>query len=437
MGIHPQGRQPLHVTSIHIKGGRLVDPKNGVDAKQDVFVADGRIAALGKPPAGFRAARTIDASGLVVCPGLIDLSARLREPGFEYKATLESEMQAAVAGGVTSLACPPDTDPPLDEPGLVEMLKHRAKSLNLAHVYPLGALTWKLAGERLTEMVVLRDAGCVAFSHADTPLPDTQVLWRALQYAATFGYPVWLRAEDAWLAKGGVSHDGEIATRLGLPGIPPFAETIALAGLLELVRATGARVHVCRLSTAGAVELMRRAKQEGLPVTCDVAIHHVHLCDMDLGYFDSHCRLEPPLRSQRDRDALARGLAEGSVDCLCSDHTPVDEDGKHLPFAQAEPGATGLELLLPLALKWGHASGLGLAATLARITSEPARVLGVANGRLAPGAPADVVLFDPAAPLQVAPDTLRSQGKNTPFLGYELAGRVRCTIVAGNVVYEQ
>jgi dihydroorotase len=263
------------------------------------------------------------------------------------------------------------------------------------------------------------------------------VLWRALQYAATFGYPVWLRAEDAWLAKGGVSHDGEVATRLGLPGIPPFAETIALATLLELVRATRARVHVCRLSTAGGVELMRRAKQEGLPVSCDVGVHHVHLCDMDLGYFDSHCRLEPPLRSQRDRDALARGLAEGVVDCVCSDHTPVDDDGKHLPFAQAEPGATGLELLLPLTLKWGQAAKLGLAATLARITSEPARILGVASGRLAPGAPADLALFDPAAPLKIAPESLKSQGKNTPFLGYELAGRVRCTIVAGNVVYEQ
>jgi dihydroorotase len=417
---------------LHIKNGRIVDPASGKDGAGEIFIADGRISAEGG-----KADRVIDAKGLVVAPGFIDLAARLREPGYEYKATLESEMDAAVAGGVTSLACPPDTDPPLDEPGLVDMLRRRAKALSRARVYPVGALTVKLQGQALTEMGLLSDAGCVAFSQANAPLADTQVLWRALQYAATFGYPVWLRAEDAWLAKGGVAHDGEIATRLGLPGIPAFAETIALSTVLELVRATGAKVHVCRLSTAGGVELMRRAKQERLPVTCDVAVHHVHLCDMDLGYFDSHCRLEPPLRSQRDRDALARGLAEGVIDCLCSDHTPVDEDGKHLPFAQAEPGATGLELLLPLALKWGHASGLGLAATLARITSEPARVLGVANGRLAPGAPADVVLFDPAAPLQVAPDTLRSQGKNTPFLGYELAGRVRCTIVAGNVVYEQ
>ena len=416
---------------LHIRNARIVDPASGKDGAGDIFVADGKIS----PEAG-KADRVIDAKGLVVAPGLIDLSARLREPGYEYKATLESEMDAAVAGGVTSLACPPDTDPPLDEPGLVDMLRRRAKALSRARVYPIGALTVKLEGETLTEMGQLTDAGCVAFSQANSPLADTQVLWRALQYAATFGYPVWLRVEDAGLAKGGVSHDGEVATRLGLPGIPSFAETVALATLLELVRATRARVHVCRLSTAGAVELMRRAKQEGLPVTCDVAIHHVHLCDMDLGYFDPQCRLEPPLRSQRDRDALSRALAEGVLDCLCSDHTPVDEDGKHLPFALAEPGATGLELLLPLTLKWGQAQRLGLAATLARITSEPARILGVATGRLAPGAPADLVLFDPSAPVRISAETLKSQGKNTPFLGYELAGRVRCTIVEGTVVYE-
>src|SRR5687767_11316090 len=316
-------------------------------------------------------------------------------------------MDAAVAGGVTSLACPPDTDPPLDEPGLVDMLRRRAKALSRARVYPIGALTVKLAGESLTEMGQLSDAGCIAFSQANAPLADTQVLWRALQYAATFGYPVWLRAEDAGLAKGAVSHDGEIATRLGLPGIPSFAETIALATILELVRATGARVHICRLSTAGAVELVRRAKADGLPVTCDVGIHHVHLCDMDLGFFDSQCRLEPPLRSQRDRDALASAVAEGVVDCICSDHTPVDEDGKHVPFAEAEPGATGLELLLPLTLKWGEARKLPLATTLARITCDPARVLGVKSGRIAVGAPADLALFDAAAPVRVAAEALK------------------------------
>ncbi len=415
-----------------IKNARIIDPASGRDGKGDLYIADGKIAEeFAKPE------RTIDAKGLVAAPGLIDIAARLREPGYEYKATLESEMAAALAGGVTSLACPPDTDPPLDEPGLVDMLRRRAKALTKARVYPVGALTVKLEGERLTEMAQLAETGCIAFSQANARLADTQVLWRALQYAATFGFPVWLRAEDPGLAKGGVAHDGEVATRLGLPGIPSFAETIALATILELVRSTRARVHICRLSTAGGVEMMRAAKREGLPVTCDVGIHHLHLCDNDLGYFDANCRLEPPLRSQRDRDALARGLEDGTVDCACSDHTPVDDDGKHLPFAEAEPGATGLELLLPLTLKWGEARKLPLAKTLARITSDAARVLGVGSGRLAAGAPADVVLFDPAATVRISAETLKSQGKNTPFLGYELAGRVRCTIVAGNVVYEQ
>jgi dihydroorotase len=410
----------------------VVDPASGRDGIGDLFVSEGKIVESLKG----RADRIIEAKGLVVAPGFIDLAARLREPGQEYKATLESEMAAAVAGGVTSLACPPDTDPPLDEPGLVDMLRRRAKALTRARVYPVGALTVKLQGEYLTEMGQLAETGCVAFSQGNAPLADTQVLWRSLQYAATFGFPVWLRAEDVWLAKGGVAHDGDVATRLGLPAIPPFAETIALATLLELVRATGARVHVCRLSTAAAVEMVRRAKADGLPVTCDVAAHHVHLCDRDLGYFDAHCRLEPPLRSQRDRDALARGLAEGAIDAMCSDHTPVDEDGKHLPFSEAEPGATGLELLLPLALKWGAAQSLALAPTLARITSEPARVLGVASGRIAAGAPADLAIFDPAAEFRLTPEALKSQGKNTPFMGYALSGRVRCTLVAGTVVYE-
>jgi len=414
-----------------IKGGRVVDPASGRDAPGDVFVADGRIAPPGGTPD-----RTLDARGLVVAPGLIDLAARLREPGYEHKATLESEMDAAVAGGVTSLACPPDTDPPLDEPGLVDMLRRRAKALARARVYPVGALTVKLEGKRLTEMAELAEAGCVAFSQANVPVADAQVLWRALQYAATFSLPVWLRAEDAWLARGGVAHDGEVATRLGLPGIPAFAETIALAQIFELVRATGARVHICRISSAAGVAMLRRAKHDGLPLTCDVGVHHLHLSEMDLGYFDAHCRVEPPFRSQRDREALAAALADGTIDCAVSDHTPVDEDQKLLPFSEAEPGVTGLELLLPLALKWGMDRKLTLAQALARITSEPARILGVAAGRIAAGAPGDLVVFDPDAHWRATPAALKSQGKNSPFLGLELAGRVRATIVAGNVVHE-
>ncbi len=421
---------------IEIRQGRLVDPKHGVDRVASVFVAAGKVAAIGGAPDGWSANRTIDAKGLVVAPGFIDLAARLREPGLEYKATLESEMQAAAAGGVTSLACPPDTDPPLDEPGLVEMLKHRARSLNCAHVYPVGALTVALKGEELTEMGELAEAGCVAFSQAEAPLADTQVLLRAMQYAATFGHRVWLRPQDPYLAKGGVAHDGEVATRLGLPAIPAAAETIALATIFALVRETGVRVHLCRLSTADGVAMVRAAKNEGLPVTCDVAVHHLHLCDVDIGWFDPQCRLVPPLRGTRDRAALRAALADGTIDLVCSDHAPVDDDGKQLPFAEAEPGATGLELLLPLTLKWAAAEKVPLSAALARITAEPAAIIGLDAGHLAVGEPADICVFDPDAHWTVGPLALKSQGKNTPFLGLEVPGRVRITLVGGQVVYE-
>ena len=421
---------------IHIKGGRLIDPKTGADGHQDLFVAGGAIVAIGRSPKGFHAERTIDAKGLVVCPGLVDLSVRLREPGYEYRATLESEMRAAVAGGVTSLACPPDTDPPLDEPALVEMLKSRAKSLNLARVYPLGALTAKLNGERLSEMAELADAGCVAFSQADVSIADTQVLWRAMQYASTFGFPVWLRPQDGFLAQGGVAHDGAVATRMGLPGIPSFAETIALATMLQLARATGTRLHVCRVSTAEAVAMIGRAKKEGQEVSCDVGVHHVHLCEVDIGYFDSHCHLVPPLRGQRDRDALRAGLADGTIDAICSDHAPLDEDVKRMPFGESEPGATGVELLLPLTLRWATEAGVPLAQALGTLTSRPASIMQVDAGAICAGAAADLCVFDPDAHLRVTPESLCSQGKNTPFMGYELPGRVRYTLVAGQVMHE-
>lgn len=422
---------------IHIKNGRLIDPKNGVDAQRDVFIAAGKVVAVGTAPANFGANRVIDASGRVVCPGLVDLAVRLREPGYEYMATLESEMDAAIAGGVTSLACPPDTDPPLDEPGLVEMLKFRAKNLNQAHVYPVGALTVGLKGARLTEMAELRDAGCVAFSQAEAAIADSQVLLHALEYAATFGFPVWLRAQDPALARHGVAHDGEVATRLGLPAIPVTAETVALSTILIIAGATGARIHIARLSSAEGVAMVREAKARGLPVTCDIGIHHAHLSEMDIGYFDPNCHLTPPLRSQRDRDALRAGLADGTIDVLCSDHTPVDEDVKQVPFSEAEPGATGVELLLPLALKWAEESGLGLTAALERITAKPAAILGIDAGHLGVGATADICIFDPENHWRVEPTALKSQGKNTPFSGIEVRGRVTHTLVGGTLVYEK
>jgi len=421
---------------IEISRGRVIDPALELDRVTSVYIAEGAIAGVGEPPREWRADRVIDAGGCIVCPGFVDLAARLREPGLEHKATLESELAAAAAGGVTGLACPPDTDPPLDEPGLVEMLKHRARVINLAHVYPVGALTLGLKGETLAEMSELAEAGCIAFSNADAAMPDTQMLYRATQYAATFGHRVWLRPQEPYLAHGGVAHDGEVATRLGLPGIPVFAETIALSTIFALVRETGVQMHLCRLSSAPGVAMVRAAKTDGLPITCDVDVHHLHLSDVDIGWFNPHANLMPPLRSTRDRDALRAGVADGTIDAICSDHSPVDDDGKQVPFGEAEPGATALELLLPLTLKWAREDEVPLIRALGALTSAPASIIGITTATLRKGNAADVCVFDPAHSWTIRPDALRSQGKNTPYLGLELQGRVRCTLLAGHVVHE-
>ena len=428
---------------ILIQNGRVIDPASGLDQTCDIALAAGRIMAIGRVAQDFAPHRTIDATGCIVLPGLVDLAARLREPAYEHEGMLESEMAAAVAGGVTSLVCPPDTDPVLDEPGLVEMLKFRAEKLHQTRLFPLGALTRGLAGEVLTEMAELTESGCVGFGQAEVPLASTQVLQRALQYAATFGYTVWLRPQELHLGKG-VAASGSLATRLGLSGVPVAAETIALHTIFELLRATQAHVHLCRLSSAAGVALVRQARAEGLNVTCDVSINSLYLTDTDIGFFDSRARLTPPLRQQRDRDALQAGLRDGTIDALVSDHNPVDEDAKTLPFAEAEPGATGLELLLSLALKWSQDSGAPLARALAVVTSEPARVLGSALGtlqasvgQLVEGGVGDVCIFDPRDHWVVQTEALRSQGKHTPFSGYELPGRVRCTLVGGQVAFER
>jgi dihydroorotase len=285
-------------------------------------------------------------------------------------------------------------------------------------------------------MAELHDAGCVAFSQADAPLTDSNVLFRALQYASTFDFTVWLRPQDAFLGKDGVAHDGEVASRLGLAGIPACAETIAIARILLLMKETAARVHLCRLSTRDGVEMVRQAKRDGLPLTCDIGVHHAHLSEMDIGFFDPNCHLVPPLRSLRDRDGLREGVKDGVIDALCSDHTPVDDDAKLLPFAEAEAGVTGLELLLPLTLKWAAEMDVDLPRAIARITTEPARVLALDAGHLTPGHSADLCIFAPGEYWRVTPAALKSQGKNTPFQNMELAGRVKYTLVDGHVVYE-
>jgi dihydroorotase len=423
--------------NIQIKNGRVIDPKNKVDQVTDVFISQGKILALGETPSSFQADTVVDATDLIVCPGLVDLSARLREPGDEYKATLISELQAAVAGGITSLACPPDTDPVLDEPGLVEMLKHRTKQLNLANVYPLGALTRQLAGKTLSEMNELTAAGCVGFSQANISITNTQVLWRAMQYAATFNFTLFLNAEEPFLAQGGVAHDGEVATRLGLKGIPSAAEALALASILRIAKETNAHVHITRLSSAEAVDMIRTAKKQGLNVTCDVAITHLHLTEHDIGFYNSHCHLKPPLRTQRDKDALSTGLKDGTIDAICSDHSPVDDDAKLVPFAQSEIGASGLELLLPLTLKWANQAKVSMSDALNLISHQASSILNIKAGSLTIGHDADLCLFDAKTFWRVEAKSLKSQGKNTPFDGFEIAGKVKTTIRNGRIVYQQ
>lgn len=420
---------------IAIRNGRVIDPASGLDAKADLFVAAGKIVAIdtgGKAPADWHSNREINAAGCVVAPGLVDLAVHVK------RGTLASELAAAAAGGVTSLVCSPDTDPVLDEPGLVDMLRLRAQSLHSAHVYPLGALTKALAGAQLAELCKLAQAGCVGFSQAARAVADTQVLLRAMQYAATFDFAVWLRPEDMHLAKNGVAHEGEVASRLGLAGIPSCAETVALATHLELARATGVRLHVCRVSTAESVALIRHAKANGVRVSADVAVNHLHLTDLDIGYFDANYRLSPPLRSARDRDALGAGVRDGTIDAIVSDHTPQPDDAKQLPFAEAAPGATGLETLLSLTLRFAETTQWPLAEAIAALTARPGRAAGLPGhaGRIAVDAAADLCVFDPGAYRLLTRADLRSAGKNSPFLGYELPGVVRATLTGGHVAFE-
>jgi dihydroorotase len=471
-----------------ILNARVIDPHSGHDNIADMAIQHGRITHLGALPQGMLSATPVDhildAQGLWLIPGLVDLCVRVKEPGLEHEGMLASELMAAVAGGVTSMVCPPDTDPVLDEPGLVEMLRHRADQLRLAQLYPLGALTKGLKGEVLTEMGALTQAGCVGFGQAEMPLSDTHVLQRALSYASTFGYSVHLHPQDPYLSRG-VAASGPLALRMGLSSVPVASETIAIETLLALMRGSRARVHLSRLSSAQGVELVRRAKAEGLPLTCDVSMNSLHLSEVDMGYFDARARLIPPLRQARDRDALREALASGVIDALVSDHNPVAGDMKVLPFAQAEPGASGVEMLLSLTLKWILEMNLNVVDGLRVVTSSPGEILSqglalakhpstftqsplehtrgaltpssssslalgpgseappppISLGRLGLGAWADFTLLDPHEVWSVSPNALISQGKHTPFdfemNGSAMTGRVKSTWVKGRRVFNR
>ncbi len=431
------------IMRLHIKNGRVIDPSHGIDMIAEVCIADGLLVAVGAVPAGFVADRVLEATGKLVLPGLVDLSARVTTSDFNSLQSIENEMCAALAGGVTSMVLEPDLNLLLDTPEQVSKLKERTRAQHPLNVYPLGAMTMGLAGQGLTEMVGLTEAGCVAFSQGNTPVFDTRMLLSAMQYAKTFDYALWLRPQDAWLSQGGVVASGAYASRLGLPAIPVEAETVALQTLLSLQRVTGVRLHLCRLSSASAITMVRQAKKEGLPITCDVAANHVHLTDVDIGFYDSNFLLEPPLRGQRDRDAIRLGLQDGTIDAICSAHVPVTAQHKQVAFANAMPGSTGLELLLSLTFKWAQEARVPLLDALKLVTSGPGQVLGSSTsllaqpGCLALGASADVCLVDPDEYWMVNRANLVGHSEQTPFVDRELPGRVCATVLRGQVVWER
>jgi dihydroorotase len=422
---------------LWIRNGRVIDPAHKVDGVQDLWIADGRIAALGTAPDKFHADRTIDAGGWVICPGLIDLSARLREPGEEHKATISSETAAAASGGITTLVCPPDTDPVIDTPAVANLIQQRAQAAGKARVLTLGAMTQALEGNQLSEMGALKAAGCIGISNARRPVANTLVMRRAMEYAATHDLTVFLQAEDTSLSNHGCVHEGQVGSRLGLPGIPEAAETVAVARDLALVQQTGVRAHFCRLSTAQAVRMVARAQYDGLPVSADVSAHHLHLTEIDIGDFDSQCHVLPPLRTQRDRDGLRAGLAKGTLQAICSDHQPHEADAKLAPFAATAPGISALESLLPLSLRLVEDGVMSLADVIARLSYQPARLLGINSGTLSVGTAADVCLFNPDEAWELIPEQMQSRGRNTPFTGWQFKGRAVMTILDGKIVFER
>ena len=421
---------------IKINNGHVICPATRVDGRGDVYIADGKIISVIDPVEGFTAELELTLNGQYVCPGIVDLSVHLREPGFEHKATIASESEAAARSGVTSLVCPPDTWPVIDTPAVVELIHQRQYRVDKTRIYPLGALTKGLAGEQLTEMAALKQAGCIGFSNACRPIVNTEALRRALEYAAGFAVPVFISPEDSYLKNNGVMHEGQISTRLGLPGIPETAETTAISRALLLIEQTGVTAHFCRLSSARGVAMIKEAKQQGLPVTADVGICHLYLTEIDVDGFNSQCHLLPPLRADRDKHALLDGLRSGVIDAVCSDHQPHDEDAKAAPFSATEPGASTLEVLAPLMFNLADTHGFSLERILRALTCQPAAIAGLDAGALAPGAKADLFVFDTNRQWTVKADELTSAGKNTPFDNWEMNGKTSHTILNGKVVYE-
>jgi dihydroorotase len=419
---------------ILITGGRVIDPRNGIDAVSPICIADGKIAAVGYQPDGFHPERELHVPGQVVCPGFIDLSARLREPGQSHKGTIESEGAAAIAAGVTTVCVPPDTMPVIDTPAVVKLILERGQQAATVRIVPIGALTRALNGRDLSEMSALQSAGCVAVGNAAVPLGSNLVMRRALEYAASYDLLVLIRPQDASLRDGGCAHEGAVAARLGLPGIPEAAETVAVAEALVMIELTGARAHFGQISSARAASMIANARSQGLRVSADTAMHHLHLTEEDVDGFNALCHVDPPLRTKTDRDTLRAAVAEGSLQALCSDHQPHEPDAKLQVFAATEPGIAALETLLPLGLRLVDDRTFGLPTLIDRLTTGPAAVLGLSSGHIGAGAPADLCIFDPRVDWTIDESTWRSAGRNTPYWGTSMRGRVTATIVGGRLV---
>jgi len=423
--------------NILISGGRVIDPTQQWDEVADLYVQNGEIAALGQAPEGFVADEVIDASGQVVCPGLIDLCTHLREPGYTQKGTIASETAAAAAGGITTLVTTPDTQPIVETAAVAELIQDRAADLGFARVLPMGALTRGLEGEQLAPLHGLASSGCVAFTNMRRAVSNSQTLMRCLEYAATHDLLVVFQAQDNALAANGCMHDDTTSTRLGLNGIPEAAETIEVSRCLLLIEQTGVRAHFGQLSCERSVRMIEAARERGLQVTADVAIQNLLLTDECVNGFNSAYHLQPPLRSPLDRAGLRQGLVTGTITAICSDHQPHDPIAKQAPFAATEPGMSGLETLLPLSLSLVEQQLLELPQLIEALTAAPARVLDIDAGTLAIGSQADICVFDPDAEWTLTADTLRSAGKNTPFLGQTLKGRVNATLMDGRIVFRR
>ena len=423
------------MNNILIRQGRLLDPGNRIDRICDILIHDSRIAAIADQLDTPSDCQIIDARQHIVCPGLIDLSVRLREPGMTHKGSIASETRAAAAAGVTSLCLPPDTRPSIDTPAVVELIKDKADQAGYPQIYSIGALSQRLAGSELNNLFALKQAGCIAVSNGNEPLQNLLILRRAMEYAATHDLLVIYRANEAALSSQGCAHEGAFASRYGLPSIPAAAESIALAQCLELAELTGCRLHISQISCKQSVIKLQQAKKYGLKVTADVAIHQLHLTEDDMDPFDSHYHVIPPLRSAVDRQYLRNGLANGTIDAICSDHQPHDLDAKLGAFPETEPGIAALQTLIPLALQLSHEHGVALIDILATMTTHPAQILGLAAGELSVGKAADVCIFDPQARWSLNPANWLSAGHNTPYWGQTLTGRVTHTLQAGRMIY--